>query len=66
MTTPTTYDDVPYLTRPRRATHPDSFAVVATLMGMTPAPVTACRVLELGCGTGGNLTPMAACLPKSR
>ncbi len=62
----TTYDELPYLTRPRRVTHPDTFATVATLMGMRPAPVDACRVLELGCGTGGNLVPMAAGLPASR
>jgi methyltransferase-like protein len=28
--------------------------------------VTACRVLELGCGDGGNLVPMAYGLPSSR
>lgn len=33
---------------------------------MTPAPVTACRVLEIGCGSGGNLIPMAYRLPGSR
>src|SRR5262249_42544879 len=33
--------------------------------GMTPAPVEGCRVLELGCGDGGNLIPMAFTLPKS-
>ena len=27
--------------------------------GMRPAPVEQCRVLELGCGDGGNLIPMA-------
>lgn len=32
---------------------------------MTPAPVTACRVLELGCGNGGNLISMAFGLPGS-
>jgi SAM-dependent methyltransferase len=26
---------------------------------MRPAPVTRCRVLELGCGNGGNLIPLA-------
>src|SRR5947209_2271282 len=66
MTTPAnSYDALPYATRPRRATHPDSLATVAVLMGMTPAPVDRSRVLELGCGTGGNLTPMAATLPES-
>jgi SAM-dependent methyltransferase len=33
---------------------------------MTPAPVPRCRVLELGCGNGANLIPMAYSLPQSR
>jgi SAM-dependent methyltransferase len=33
---------------------------------MSPAPVTACRVLEIGCGDGWNLIPMAYFLPGSR
>jgi SAM-dependent methyltransferase len=33
---------------------------------MSPAPVAAARVLELGCGDGGNLLPMAAALPGGR
>ncbi len=48
------------------ATHPDRLAVLATLFGMAPAPPEACRVLELGCGDGGNLIPMALGLPESR
>src|ERR1041385_112988 len=33
---------------------------------MNPAPVAACRVLEIGCGDGGNLIPMAYFLPECR
>jgi SAM-dependent methyltransferase len=43
--------------------HPGHLAVVAILAGVTPAPVEACRVLELGCARGGNLIPMAVGLP---
>ena len=32
---------------------------------MTPTPIESCRVLELGCGAGGNLLPMAYTLPDS-
>jgi SAM-dependent methyltransferase len=60
------YHQVPYSTVPMAQTHPDRLASVAALFGMTPAPVTACRVLEVGCGTGGNLIPMAYFLPGSR
>jgi SAM-dependent methyltransferase len=59
------YDAVRYPTYPRIETHPDRLAAVATLAGMAPAPVTRCRVLELGCGDGGNLIPMAYFLPGS-
>jgi methyltransferase-like protein len=41
-------------------------ATLATLLGMTPAPVERCRALELGCAGGGNLIPMALCLPDSQ
>lgn len=33
---------------------------------MSPAPVTRCRVLEVGCGDASNLIPMAYALPESR
>jgi methyltransferase-like protein/cyclopropane fatty-acyl-phospholipid synthase-like methyltransferase len=60
------YDEAPYDTRPRYSTHPDCLATLATLLGMTPAPVERCRVLELGCGTGGNLLPLAEALPEAQ
>jgi methyltransferase-like protein/SAM-dependent methyltransferase len=59
------YDVVPYRSRPFRQTHPDHLAAVATLFGMKPDPITRCRVLELGCASGGNLVPMALALPGS-
>jgi SAM-dependent methyltransferase len=60
------YDAVRYPTYPRLETHPDRMAAVARLHGMSPAPVTGCRVLEIGCGDGWNLIPMAYFLPESR
>jgi SAM-dependent methyltransferase len=56
---------VPYPGYPFAQTHPDRLATIATLLGLSPAPVTVCRVLELGCGDGGNLVPMAYALPGS-
>jgi methyltransferase-like protein/SAM-dependent methyltransferase len=61
----TSYDDVPYPDLCYTQSHPDRLAVCGALLGMTPAPVTACRVLELGCAGGGNLLPMSAALPGS-
>jgi SAM-dependent methyltransferase len=61
----TSYDEVLYPGYPLAQTHPDRLATLATLFGMTPAPVGRCRVLELGGGDGGNLIPMAFTLPDS-
>ncbi len=61
----TVYDRVPYPGHPFPQTHADRLATVATLFGLRPAPPDACRVLELGCGDGGNLVPMAYALPGS-
>ena len=62
---PTAYDELPYPGAPFAQTHPDHLATLAFFFGMTSAPVDGCRVLELGCGDGGNLIPMAFNLPKS-
>ena len=59
------YDEVLYEGYAFPQTHPDRLATVAALAGMRPAPVERCRVLELGCGDGGNLLPMALALPES-
>lgn len=59
------YDAVPYPSHCFRQTHPDRLAALASLFGMRPAPVEKCRVLELGCGDGSNLIPMAFGLPES-
>ncbi|HYT89772.1 MAG TPA: class I SAM-dependent methyltransferase [Gemmataceae bacterium] len=59
------YDEIPYPVSTYPQTHPNRLATLATLFGMTPAPVRSCRVLELGCGSGGNVIPMAAILPES-
>lgn len=60
------YEEMPYESKPLYPTHPDCLGAVATLLGMKPAPVDRCRVLELGCASGGNLIPMAEALPHSR
>lgn len=59
------YDRITYPGYPYAQTHPDRLATLAYLYGMTPAPVEHCRVLELGCGDGANLIPMALQLPGS-
>ena len=60
------YDELPYTCHAYPASHPDRMSVVARLFGMTPAPLAGARVLELGCGNGGNLIPMAAQMPDAK
>lgn len=60
------YNEIEYPGHAFAQTHPDRLATLAVLHGMTPAPVDGCRVLELGCGHGGNLIPLALALPGSR
>ena len=57
------YDGVPYTEHAYAESHPDRLAVVARLSGWTPPPIERSRILELGCGRGGNIVPMAASLP---
>lgn len=62
---PTAYDSVLYPSYTHAQTHPERLAVIGTLLGLEPVSPKGCRVLELGCGDGGNLVPMAWGLPQS-
>ncbi len=57
------YDEIPYDSVPICETHPDNLAVLGALFGLKTARPETCRVLELGCASGGNLIPMAYHLP---
>ena len=59
------YDQVPYPSYPERLTHPDNLATLGGILGLDPAPVETCRVLELGCASGRNIIPMASILPEA-
>lgn len=59
------YDQSPYKSLPFRESRPDGMATIAAAMGMEPAPPDRCRVLELGCSSGGNLIPLAEQFPNS-
>lgn len=59
------YDVVEYPAFSYPNMHPDRLAVMAALHGVGAAPVMNCRVLEVGCGEGANLIPMAYALPGS-
>ncbi len=55
----TSYDQVEYDSYPFPQSSPERLATIATLMGMQPAKLEKCRVLELGCSSGGNIIPLA-------
>ncbi|HWR54090.1 MAG TPA: class I SAM-dependent methyltransferase [Bryobacteraceae bacterium] len=57
------YDVVAYEGQPFAQAHPDRLAVLGRLHGMTPAPPASCRMLDLGCGDGGHLLPIALAFP---
>lgn len=59
------YDLLPYQSQSFPETHPEHLAVLGRLYGIPGAPPESCRVLELGCASGGNLIPMAWRLPGS-
>jgi len=62
MTT-TVYDEVRYSNFPYAQTHPERLATVAILHGLTAPDPFRARVLEIGCGAGGNLMAMTAATP---
>lgn len=57
------YAEIPYPAAPIPLAHPGRLAVLGRLHGLaTPEPHRA-RILELGCATGANLTPVAFYAP---
>lgn len=59
------YDVVPYPTGAEARLHIEHLQVCATLNGFSPAAVDTARVMEIGCGNGFNLGPMAAQFPNA-
>lgn len=59
------YDAVPYRHGAVADSHPARIGAIARLMGIAAAEPDRCRVLELGCGEGMNLLPLAERLPHS-
>lgn len=53
------YDELPWKGQPLAGTAPEQLAVASWARGGPCPRVRGARVLELGCGTGANLIPMA-------
>ena len=60
------YDTEPYPRLPFSQSHPDRLATMGSIFGLNPPDIRNCRVLEIGCATGGNLVPMAEQLPGAK
>ena len=60
------YDQIPYTSRPFPQSHPQRMAALGQLFGLTPPDISNCKVLELGCASGGNLIPLAAAFPDAQ
>ena len=60
------YDSVLFVGRPWPNTHPARMATIARLVGIEVPDPRRARVLEVGCGDGGNLVPIAAASPEAR
>ena len=59
----TDYDRVAYPSQPIRQTHPERLAAAAVLLDAPYVPMARARVLEIGCGEGGNIVPLAVAYP---
>ena len=59
------YARLPYQGRAHYPAHIDRMATLAALFDLPAAPITAARVLEVGCADGTNLLNMATSLPGS-
>lgn len=59
------YESVPYRHGAVSDSHPARVGAIARLLGIPAAPPDRCRVLELGCGEGMNLLPLAERFPQS-
>ena len=63
--TAASFDRMPYRHGAVQETHPARIGAIARLLGWGAAAPDCCRVLDLGCGEGMNVLPLAERLPGS-
>ncbi|MGD9721315.1 MAG: methyltransferase domain-containing protein [Pirellulales bacterium] len=56
-------DELPRCDSPIPQAQPQRLAAIARMRGLSPAAVDTARVLEIGCGNGSNLIPLAERYP---
>jgi SAM-dependent methyltransferase len=61
----TAYDEVPYPGHSHAETHPNRIAAIARLFGVAAPSLATSRILEIACGDGSNLLPIAYSLPQA-
>ncbi len=61
----TPYDELRYPGKFYPQASPGRIGTVAALFGLRPPPLATSRILELGCGEGGHLVPIAAACPEA-
>ncbi|HJN13541.1 MAG: class I SAM-dependent methyltransferase [Pirellulaceae bacterium] len=59
------HDKVPFPGAADPDSHPRRLQAISLLLGMQPAEINCCRVLDLGCAAGRDLLPMASEFPDS-
>ena len=59
------YDMTPYTSNSYPQSAPGQLAAIGYLFGLDTPEVATARVLEIGCGAGGNLIPFAAAHPRA-
>jgi SAM-dependent methyltransferase len=61
---PGSYDEVRYPSFPRNQSHPAFISALSAIAGFSLPPVEGWRVLEIGCGDGSNILPLALDYPE--
>lgn len=57
--TPSAYDEVPYESLPIPYSAPEQLSLVSQFYGGPASKIDGCTYLEIGCGSAGNLLPLA-------
>ncbi|MEZ4752815.1 MAG: methyltransferase domain-containing protein [Bdellovibrionota bacterium] len=60
------YEEVRFLSLPAPEKHPSRIGAIARIMGLDAKPIETASVLEIGCGAGDNILPIAAVYPNAK